>query len=96
VDGTVVGLTPYVIDGRKVGARIDIQPLADPSEVVSISQLRPDPALRVGDSLAAATSRIGTVADLAKLEEQALARFTTDAGNGVVIAVYPAATLSIP
>ena len=96
VDGTVVGLTPYVIDGRKVGAQIDVQPLADPSNVVSISQLRPDPALRVGDSLAAATSRIGTVADLAKLEEQALARFTTDAGNGVVIAVYPAATLSIP
>lgn len=96
VDGNVVGLTPLVINGRKVGAQIDIQPLADPSEVVSIAQLRPDPALKVGDSLAAATSRIGTVADLAKIEEQALARYTTDAGNGVTISVYPAATLSIP
>ena len=96
VDGNVVGLTPYVINGRKVGAQIDIQPLAEPSAVVSIAQLRPDPALSVGDSLAAATSRIGTVADLAKLEQQALARFTTDVGNGVTISVYPAATLSIP
>lgn len=96
VDGNVVGLTPYVINGRKVGAQIDIQPLADPSDVVSVTQLRPDPALKVGDSVAAATSRIGTVADLAQLEQQALARFTTDAGNGVTIAVYPAATLSIP
>jgi hypothetical protein len=96
VDGNVVGLTPYVINGRKVGAQIDIQPLADPATVVSVMQLRPDPALKVGDALAAATSRIGTVADLAKIEQQALARFTTDAGNGVTIAVYPAATLSIP
>jgi len=96
VDGNVVGLTPYVINGRKVGAQVDIQPLADPATVVSITQLRPDQALKVGDALAAATSRIGTVADLAKIEQQALARFTTDAGNGVTIAVYPAATLSIP
>ena len=96
VDGNVVGLTPYVINGRKVGAQIDIQPLADPATVVSITQLRSDPSLKVGDALAAATSRIGTVADLAKIEHQALARFTTDAGNGVTIAVYPAATLSIP
>jgi hypothetical protein len=96
VDGTVVGLTPYVINGRTVGAQIDIQPLADPAVVVSITQLRPDPALSVGDSVASATSRIGTVADLAAIEQQALARFTTDAGNHVTIAVYPAATLSIP
>jgi hypothetical protein len=96
VDGTVVGLTPYVINGRKVGAQIDIQPLANPAVVVSVTQLRPDPALEVGDSLASATSRIGTVADLAAIEQQALARYTTDAGNHVTIAVYPAATLSIP
>jgi murein DD-endopeptidase MepM/ murein hydrolase activator NlpD len=96
VDGTVVGLTPFVINGRTVGAQIDIQPLADPAAVVSVTQIRPDQSLSVGDSLAAATSRIGTVAELSKIEEQALARFTQDAGNHVTIAVYPAATLSIP
>jgi len=96
VDGNVVGVTPFVINGRTVGAQIDIQPLANPAEVVSITQLRPDPALSVGDAVASATSRIGTVADLAAIEQQALARFTQDAGNGVTIAVYPAATLSIP
>ena len=61
-----------------------------------MTQIRADPALSVGDSLSAATSRIGTIADLAQVEQQALARFTTDAGNHVTIAVYPAATLSIP
>jgi hypothetical protein len=96
VDGTLVGVTPYVINGRTVGAQLDIQPLSDPADIVSITQLRPDPALSVGDSLVAATSRIGTVADLSGLEEQALARYTQDAGNHVTIAVYPAATLSIP
>ncbi|MBA3716926.1 MAG: hypothetical protein H0W87_01690 [Actinobacteria bacterium] len=96
VDGTVVGVTPFVINGRTIGAQIDIQPLSDPAEVVSITQLRPDPALSVGDSVASATSRIGTVADLAGIEQQELARFTQDAGNHVTIAVYPAATLSIP
>lgn len=96
VDGTVVGLTPYLINGRKVGAQIDIQPLADPAVVVSLTQLRPDPALSVGDTVTSATSKIGTIADLAAIEQQALARYTTDAGNHVTIAVYPAATLSIP
>jgi len=96
VDGTVVGLTPYVINGRTVGAQIDVQPLSEPSAVVTITQLRPDPALGVGDTVATATSRIGTIADLSKLQQQALARYTTDAGNHVTIAVYPAATLSLP
>jgi hypothetical protein len=96
VDGTVVGLTPFVIDGKTVGAQIDIQPLDSPSSVVSVTQLQPDRSLSVGDSLAAATSKIGSVANLSRIEHQALARYTQDAGNHVTIAVYPAATLSIP
>jgi hypothetical protein len=96
VDGTVVGLTPFVVDGKKVAARIDIQPLNDPSALLSVSQLRPDPALSVGDSVGAATSKIGTVADLSKVQQQALAHYTQDAGNHVTIGVYPAATLSLP
>ena len=95
VDGNVVGLTPYVINGRKVGAKIDIQPLADPATVVSISSCAPTRHSRSA-TRSPRHVEIGTVADLAKIEQQALARFTTDAGNGVTIAVYPAATLSIP
>ena len=96
VDGTVVGLTPFVVDGKTVGAQIDVQPLNNPSVVVSVTRLRPDPALSVGASLGAATSKIGTVANLANVEEPALARFTQDAGNHVTLMVHAAATLSIP
>jgi murein DD-endopeptidase MepM/ murein hydrolase activator NlpD len=96
VDGTVVGLSSHIVSGRKYGARIDVQPTDAPSLVVSITHLRGDPALEVGDSVAAARSKIGSVIDFSKVEQQALARYTQDAGNHVAIEVQPAATLAIP
>jgi hypothetical protein len=94
VDGTVVGITDYVISGRKRGARIDIQPSGAASIVVSLTHLRPDPALTVGSTVTAASSKVGTLLDLADVERQALARYTNDAGNHVAVEVHPAATLS--
>jgi murein DD-endopeptidase MepM/ murein hydrolase activator NlpD len=96
VDGTVVGLGRHVVSGRKYGVRIDIQPTDAPSLVVSITHLRADPALAVGDTVAASRSKIGSVIDFSKVEQQALARYTQDAGNHVAIEVQPAATLAIP
>jgi hypothetical protein len=96
VDGTVVGLANHIVNGRKYGARIDVQPTEAPSLVVSITHLRADPALEVGDSVAASRSKIGSVIDFSKVEQQALARYTQDAGNHVAIEVQPAATLAIP
>jgi murein DD-endopeptidase MepM/ murein hydrolase activator NlpD len=96
VDGTVLGVTRHVVSGRKYGVRIDIQPTDAPSVVVSITHLRADPALDVGDAVAASRSKIGSVIDFSKVEQQALARYTQDAGNHVAIEVQPAATLAIP
>jgi hypothetical protein len=96
VDGTVIGLTDFVLNGRRRGVRLDIQPASAPSLVVSVTRLRPDPALSVGSPVAAASSRIGTVLDLSTLERQALARYTQDAGNHVSIEVHPAATTALP
>ena len=95
VDGTVVGMTPFVLDGRAYGARIDIQPVNAPSIVVSLTQVRPDPALTVGSPVAAATSKLGAILDLSGVQKQALARYTQDAGNHVTIEVHPAATLAL-
>lgn len=95
VDGTVVGITPYVLAGKHMGARIDIQPSGNPSLVVSLTHLRPDPNLNVGATLTATASKVGTVIDFASVERQALARVTQDAGNHVAIEVHPA-TLSLP
>jgi hypothetical protein len=96
VDGTVVGITDFLLSGQKYGVRVDVQPASAPSVVVSISRLRPDPALTVGSSIAAGRTKIGTVLDLARVERQALARYTQDAGNHVTLEVHPAATLAIP
>jgi hypothetical protein len=95
VDGTVVGLTDYVVNNRTLGVRVDIRPASAPSVLVSLTRLRPDPALTVGSSVAAATSRLGTVLDFSTVERQALARYTRDAGNHVTLTVLPAGALGL-
>lgn len=93
VDGTVVGIEPFIIAGRHFGATIDIEPQNAPSLVVSLTQLAPDAALRVGDDVVSGRTKIGTIANLALVERQALARYTNDAGNHVSIEVRPSAAL---
>ncbi len=96
VDGTIVGITPYVLDGKPYGSRIDIQPSGNPSLVVSLTHLRLDTSLTVGSSVASTTSKIGTVLNFAGVEGQALAHYTQDAGNHVAVSVHPPAALAYP
>ena len=96
VDGTVVGITPFVLDGRAHGVRVDVEPASAPSLVVSLTRLRADPALTVGMSVAAGRSKLGTVLDLSRVEQQTLARYTQDAGNHVSLEVHTAPTLTRP
>ncbi|HYK07367.1 MAG TPA: hypothetical protein VEW11_06320 [Gaiellaceae bacterium] len=95
VDGTVVGITDYVLSNRTYGARIDIRPLDAPSVVVSMTHLRADPALTVGSTVEKAATKVGMIVDLTAVERQALARYTQDAGNNVSLSVKPAALLSV-
>lgn len=95
VDGTVVGITDYVVDGRPHGVRVDLQPATAPSLVVSVSRLEADPALTVGSTVVAATHRLGRVLDFSGVEQMALADHTQDAGNHVTLEVRPAATLAL-
>ncbi|HZC28106.1 MAG TPA: hypothetical protein VE269_00055, partial [Gaiellaceae bacterium] len=87
VDGTVLASTPYIVNDKRFGSEIDIQPTGAPSLVVSITHVKPDPALTVGGTVAAGTSKLGVVLDLSHVEQQALARYTQDAGNHVEIEV---------
>ena len=96
VDATVVAISDFVLENRVYGARIDLRPSSAPSLVLSLTEVRPDPALVVGSTVAAGTSKLGTIVDLAGVERQALARYTQDAGNNVSLEVHPAATLSLP
>ena len=93
VDGTIVGITPYIVAGLRFGSRIDIQPQSAPSLVVSLTQLRADPSLSVGSNVVNGATRIGAVVNLAAVERQALAHYTNDAGNHVSIELRPTASL---
>jgi hypothetical protein len=95
VSGTIVGIGKLLLNGRTYGQRIDVQPTTTPSLVVSVSNLTADPSLRVGAMVTAGSSKLGVVEDLSKVETQALAHYTNDSGNHVLIEVHPAATLDI-
>ena len=96
VDGTVVGLTPNIVNGKRYGARIDIQPTNAPSLVVAVTHVAPDDWLSVGSSVTATTTKLGAVVDFSAVERQALARYTQDAGNHVSVQVYPTAATAVP
>jgi hypothetical protein len=95
IDGTVIGITPFELNGGDYGSRIDIQPVSAPSLIVSITRVARDPALTVGSAVVSAGTRIGTVLDLSRAERQALARYTQDAGNHVTVEVFPAPALAL-
>src|SRR5204863_690763 len=52
VDGTIVGISDYILDGRAYGSRVDIQPSDAPWRVVSLTHLTPAPALGSGSMIA--------------------------------------------
>ena len=96
VDGTVVAIRDHVVSGRTVGAEIELRPTSAPSLVITIQNVRPDPALTVGANVAAGSSKLGTVTDISRYERQTLERYAADDGNNVSIQVYPSATLGVP
>ena len=96
IDGTVVAIREQVVSGRTVGAEIELRPSSAPSLVVSIENVRPDPALSVGANVAAGSSKLGTVADISRYERQALERYGADRGNNVALQVFPSASLGVP
>jgi hypothetical protein len=96
VDGSVIAVTDNVVNGRIYGVRIDIQPSGSPGVVVSLTNLRPDPALTVGSTVSSAKTKIGRIIDLSEVERAGLARYTQDNGQHVHIEVHPATALTSP
>jgi hypothetical protein len=96
VDGTIIGVSDYIVSGRKYGVKLEIQPADAPALVVSLTHLRPDPALTVGSTVESTVSKIGTILDLSRVEGQALARYTQDHGNHVAVEVHTAAAPTVP
>lgn len=95
VDGTIVAVRPFVLNGSVFGSVIEIQPTSTPADVVTLTNIRPLRGITVGRQVSAATTRLGTVIDLSKVITQELAKFTSDAGNHVHIEVGPAPAVSL-
>jgi hypothetical protein len=93
VDGSIVGLTPYIVNGKRYGTEIDIEPTGAPSLVLSVTHVKADPALTVGSTVASGTSKLGVVVDFSHAQQQALARYTQDTGNHVELEAHSAAGL---
>ena len=96
IDGTVVAIRDQVVSARTVGSEIELRPTSAPSLVVTIRNVRRDPALTVGANVAAGSSKLGTVADISRWERQALEDYAPGGGNNVSIQVFPSATLGVP
>jgi hypothetical protein len=90
VDGIVAAIRPFIVMGEQYGSEIDIQPQNAPSLVVAVTQLVADPALTVGSAVVSGATKLGTVVNLASVEQQALAQYTNDGGNHVTIEVRAA------
>jgi hypothetical protein len=96
VDGSVLAITDQVINGRAYGVRIDVQPSGNPGVVVSLTNLRPDPALTVGSTVRSGRTKVGRIIDLSGVERAGLARYTQDKGQHVHLEVHPAASVTSP
>ena len=59
VDGSVIAITDNIVNGQVYGVRIDIQPSGSPGVVVTLWNLRPDPALTVGSTVSPRRPRSG-------------------------------------
>jgi hypothetical protein len=95
VDGTIVGIRPYVLDGSPHGSILQIQPTSTPADIVTLTNIRTTSQIAVGDQVIAARSRLGTVIDLSRVITQELAKYTSDAGNHVHLEVGPAPAASL-
>jgi len=96
VDGSVMAISDMIVNGKAYGVRIDIQPSGSPGVIVTLENLKPDPALTVGSAVSAGRTKIGSVIDLSQAERAALARVTQDKGQHVHIEVRAASGLASP
>jgi murein DD-endopeptidase MepM/ murein hydrolase activator NlpD len=96
VDGSVIAISEHVVNGTAFGVAIEIQPSGSPGVVVTLENLRADPALTVGSTVSSGKTKIGRIIDLSSVERAGLARYTQDNGQHVHLEVHPAQALTSP
>jgi hypothetical protein len=90
VDGVVVSVRPYVLNGLQRGSIVQIRPDAAPAVIITVGNLSRHLGIDVGSAVKASQTRLGSIIDLSKLLDQTVARYTSDAGNHTSIQISPA------
>ena len=95
MNGTIVSITPMILNGAAWGSQLSIQP--EPLGVGLSSRRLHRPALRIGQQVTASQepTLLGTVADLSKVLKMELAHYT-HSGNHAHIELRPTPALAIP
>ncbi len=86
VDGVVVGISDYSIDGQCPDTMVKIQPQAQMQVLVVLSHVD-QPAISLGQPVRSGVTRIGTVRGLAGCLDQPLKQYTSDNGNHLQLQV---------
>lgn len=100
LDGTVVAIADYVVDGEARGVVVQLQPLGDGETIVGMRNLdladEGDSPLAVGQTVSRGATRVGFVRDMEGVVDRPLASYTHDDGSGVEIFVRRADVPSGP
>jgi hypothetical protein len=80
VSGKVIAVKVYEILGRYTDVEVDVQVADDPSLVLVITHLA-KPEVAIGDTVRAGDSTLGVVRGFPTGLDQALSRYTSDAGD---------------
>jgi len=83
IDGKVLTISDYVIDGELRGVLVQLQPVGDGSTVVVLRNLDPAADLAVGQTVSQSVTRLGTVRDMEGAVDAPLADYTHDTGSGI-------------
>lgn len=92
LNGTVIAVSPYVIDGSVAGQVVQIQPLGDADTVIVMRDIDAAAGLSVGQGVSASSTLVGTVRDMPDGLERPLARYTHDSGPAVELYVRRVST----
>ena len=90
VDGVVVSVQPYVLNGQVRGSIVQIRPSDLAAVIVTVGNLDKHLDVDVGTPVQASVTKLGTVVDLSRLIDQTVSHYTSDAGNHVSMQVSPA------
>ena len=90
VDGVVVSVQPYVLNGTVQGSIVQIRPSDLAAVIVTVGTLGRHLSVDVGSPVERSVTRLGSIVDLSKMLDQTVANYTSDAGNHVSLQVGPA------